>query len=67
DFKRVKIDIETDGSVTPEQAFDRAAAILLEQFGVFSPVSTEVEITTGAGKEKKETKKVKKTVKKTKK
>ena len=38
DFNRVKIDIETDGSITPEQAFDRAAEILLEQFGVFTTV-----------------------------
>ncbi|HOZ16618.1 MAG TPA: DNA-directed RNA polymerase subunit alpha [Candidatus Portnoybacteria bacterium] len=37
DFNRIKIDIETDGSITPEQAFDRAAEILLEQFGVFAP------------------------------
>ena len=36
DFNRVKIDIETDGSIEPEKAFDRAANILLEQFGVFA-------------------------------
>ncbi|MDP2947747.1 MAG: DNA-directed RNA polymerase subunit alpha [Nanoarchaeota archaeon] len=36
DFNRVKIDIETDGSVSPEEAFNGAANILIEQFGVFA-------------------------------
>jgi len=67
DFNRVKIDIETDGSITPEQAFNRAAEILLEQFGVFATVPTAVGIPTGVGKEKKRVKKTKKIVKKIKK
>ncbi len=59
DFNRVKIDIETDGSVTPEQAFNRAAEILLEQFGVFTPEPSF----TKTAKVKEDKKKVKKTTK----
>lgn len=56
DFNRLRIDIETDGSITPEQAFAKAANILVEQFSLF--VSEEKE-------EKKEVKKaVKKSTKK---
>lgn len=32
DYNRLRIDIETDGSITPREAFSKAAAILLEQF-----------------------------------
>jgi len=66
DFNRVRIDIETDGSVDPEQVFNRAAEILLEQFGVFAPVPTvaPIQVRTEAGKKKKS---IKKTTKKTKK
>jgi len=35
DFNRLKIDIETDGSLTPEQAFEKAAKILVDHFKVF--------------------------------
>lgn len=35
-FNRVKIEIETDGSITPEEAFTKAADILVEHFAVFS-------------------------------
>lgn len=35
DFNRLKIDIETDGSITPEDAFLQAAQILVNQFSVF--------------------------------
>jgi len=66
DFNRIKIDIETDGSVTPEQAFDRAAEILLEQFGVFAAVPAAAGIPAEAGKGK-VAKVVKKSTKKTKK
>jgi DNA-directed RNA polymerase subunit alpha len=66
DFNRIKIDIETDGSITPEQAFNRASEILLEQFGVFAPEpekeeSTFAKVTADKGKKtKKATKKTKK-------
>ena len=63
DFNRVKIDIETDGSIDPEQAFNSAANILIEQFGVFATVSTAVGIPTEVGKPKKVVKKAKKTKK----
>lgn len=51
DFNRVKIDIETDGTIEPEEAFNRAANILLEQFGVFAQEKK------GETEEKKEAKK----------
>jgi len=35
DFNRLKLDIETDGSLSPEQAFEKAADILVEHFQVF--------------------------------
>ena len=60
DFNRVKIDIETDGTIEPEKAFDRAANILLEQFGVFVPIPTAAEISTEIGKKKKVVKKTSK-------
>lgn len=63
DFNRVKIDIETDGSIEPEEAFDGAVNILLEQFGVFAKVPTAVSIQIGTGVGKKG--RVKKAVKKT--
>jgi DNA-directed RNA polymerase subunit alpha len=59
DFNKVKIDIETDGSINPEQAFIKAADILVEHFGVFASEKKEVE----AIKEKK-VKKTKKSKKK---
>lgn len=36
DFNRLKIDIETDGSITPEEALSRAADILVEHFQLFT-------------------------------
>lgn len=32
DYERVRLDIETDGVVTPKEAFDRSVEILVEQF-----------------------------------
>jgi DNA-directed RNA polymerase subunit alpha len=67
DFNRVKIDIETDGSISPEEAFNRAANILIEQFGVFA---TEVKIKEGqptANHPKGDKKQAKKIIKKSKK
>lgn len=41
DYNRVRFDIETDGSTTPQEAFSQAAKILQEQFsvlaGLFAP------------------------------
>lgn len=36
DFNRLRVDIETDGTLTPEQAFTKATDILVEHFQVFS-------------------------------
>lgn len=63
DFSRIKIDIETDGSISPEQAFIKAADILVEYFGVFASEKKEVEAVKEKKSEKK-TKKVKKSKKK---
>ena len=35
DYNRLLVTVETDGSLTPREAFVRAAGILVEQFGVF--------------------------------
>ena len=63
-FNRVKIEIETDGSITPEDAFTRAADILVEHFAVFSS-GREIKIEKPAKiiKKKKTAKKRKKTKK----
>lgn len=60
DFNRLRLDIETDGSISPEEAFQKAAKILVEHFSIF------------VGEEKKpfsakviESKKIKKVIKKT--
>ena len=36
DFNRLLLDIETDGTITPEQAFSQAADILIKHFSLFS-------------------------------
>jgi len=35
DFNRLKIDIETDGSISPEDAFQEASQILIDHFSMF--------------------------------
>jgi len=61
DFNRVKIEIETDGSINPEDAFTRAADILVDHFIIFSTRKLEII------ENKKEVKKEKKGKKVTKK
>lgn len=65
DFNRVKIDIETDGSISPEQAFARAADILVEHFQVFASEEKIKESQPSAGhpKGEKKVKKIKKSKK----
>ena len=58
DFNRVKIEIETDGSMVPEDAFKKATEILVDHFMVFVGERKEIK------EEKTEVKKVKK-IKKT--
>ncbi len=36
DFNKLKLDIETDNSITPEQAFNRAAKVLVNHFNIFT-------------------------------
>jgi len=59
DFDRLMIDIETDGSITPEDAFRKAADILVDHFTPFASEKKE-EVKS----EERETKKVKKETKK---
>lgn len=54
DFNRLRIEIETDGSIAPEEAFKKAADILVEHFQIF-----------GSQKEPIEPEKEKKVIKKT--
>jgi len=35
DFNRLRLDIETDGSITPEEAFNKAVNILIDHFKIF--------------------------------
>jgi len=58
DFNRLRLDIETDGSLSPEDTFNKAADILLNHFSVFSNPK-EIPVTEKEKKEEKETKKEK--------
>jgi len=60
DFDRLKLEIETDGTVTPEEAFFQASEILIKHFSLISePFKPEPALikTTAVKKEKKEVKK----------
>jgi len=63
DFDRLVLELETDGSLAPEEALNQASEILVSHFafigGAFSPVSIKPE-----AKEKEEKPSVKKTAKK---
>jgi len=43
DFNRLRIEIETDGSITPEEAFKKAADILVEHFQIFGSQKESIE------------------------
>ncbi len=43
DYEKVILDIVTDGSMTPEEAYHKAVAILLKQFGAITTIEEEVE------------------------
>ncbi len=48
DYDRVMLDIETDGSITPQEAFDRGVAILMEQFTALAAIDkSDVDTATG--------------------
>lgn len=65
DYNRLIIDIETDGTITPQEAIEKASRILVEQFQVIS--GNESEQTETAKEKVKEVKKTKKSVKTSKK
>ena len=44
DYDKLTIDVETDGSITPEQAFSQAAGILAEHFSLFSNALGEEKV-----------------------
>lgn len=59
DFDRLMLEIKTDGTITPEDAFTHASEILLEHFSFFAgafkkPVSAEPKKAEGTIKEPKE-------------
>ena len=63
DFDKLSVEIETDGTITPEEALQQSADILLKHFELISGSDKKEE--KKVKKVKKETKKVKKEVKKT--
>lgn len=75
DFDKLRINIETDGSITPEQAFSQAAEILSEHFSLFSNVLGQektnsvkkIKLKKSVSKNKEPISKKKKSVKKPKK
>jgi DNA-directed RNA polymerase subunit alpha len=71
DFNRLMIDIETDGSITPEEAFRKSADILVDHFVLFASEKKEVPlagvIPTGVGKKERKSKITKPKTKKRKK
>lgn len=58
DYNKITIEIETDGTISPKEAFEKAVKILIDQFSALKEVSIE------SGKEALEGKKKKETVKK---
>jgi DNA-directed RNA polymerase subunit alpha len=53
DFNRLKIDIKTDGSITPEEAFNKTAQILVDHFSLFVGKKKEDKKATEGKKKKK--------------
>lgn len=43
DFNKITLDIETDGSITPEEAFNKSIEILVSQFSALSEIETAKE------------------------
>lgn len=39
DFNKINLEIETDGSITPQEAFEKSVQILLDQFSVLAGLS----------------------------
>jgi len=53
DFDRLRLEIETDGTITPEEAFSQASEILIKHFSLFSE-SIKKEIPSPVEKKKEE-------------
>lgn len=64
DFNRLKIDIKTDGSITPEEAFNKTAQILVDHFSLFVEKKPSFAKAAEGKKEKKKKEKEKKPQKK---
>jgi len=43
DYEKVTLDIETDGSITPKEAFDRSVALLMDQYAALQDMSKDKE------------------------
>jgi len=55
DFDKLNLDIETDGTITPEDAFSQAVDILVKHFSLLNEIFVKEGATEGKeGKEKKE-------------
>ncbi len=52
DFDRLYLDITTDGTITPEEAFSRASDILVKHFSLFSETVGQLENKKASKKEK---------------
>lgn len=57
DYNRIRLVVETDGSITPSQALQAAAKILLDHYAIVASVDVEGVLAKGATKEKKTAKK----------
>ena len=67
DFDRLELEIETDGTITPKDAFVQASNILLEHFSLFSKIKKEKKDDKKVSVKKVKSKKVSKPKKETKK
>lgn len=59
DFNKIKMEIETDGSIEPEEALAKAAGILIDHFKLISEIKTEettIRVAKKSAKGKKKTK-----------
>ena len=59
DYNKVLLDVETDGSINPEEALKRAAQILVEHFNVVTNIDVPKEDTQAETKTKKKAKSAK--------
>lgn len=65
DFEKITLDISTDGSITPREAFAKAIEILVSQFSTLAELDEAGEKTPEAEEVKKESKKAKAEAEKT--